>query len=106
MIFKKDLPIPVARALRKLGQDLRDARKRRRIPMSLVAERAKISRTTLTKIEKGEEGVSLGAYATVLFILGLLHRLSELADQTFDKFGQDLEAEALPKRIRNPKKEK
>ncbi len=73
--------------------------------MSLAAERAKISRSTLDKIEKGEEGVSLGAYAKVIYILGLLHRLSELADQTHDKFGQDLDAEALPKRIRTPKKE-
>ncbi len=106
MDVKKLLPIPVARTLRKLGQDLQEARKRRRIPMSLAAERARISRSTLGKIEKGEEGVSLGAYAKVLFILGLLHRLSELADQAFDKFGQDLDAESLPKRIRLSRKAK
>ena len=47
------LPIPVRRALRKLGQDIKDARKRRRIPMALLAERARISRATLTKVEKG-----------------------------------------------------
>jgi hypothetical protein len=42
----KNTPIPVKRALTKLGQDLRDARKRRRIPMELAAERA-FSRVTL-----------------------------------------------------------
>lgn len=102
----KTLPIPVRRALKRLGQDLRDARKRRRIPMKLAAERASISRATLSKIENGDEGVSLGAYAKTLFILGMLERFAELADPKFDGLGLSLEAESLPKRIRIPKKEK
>jgi transcriptional regulator with XRE-family HTH domain len=60
------LPLPAKRALRKLGQDIRDARKRRRLPMELLAERARISRSTLTKVEKGDESVALGIYAAVL----------------------------------------
>jgi transcriptional regulator with XRE-family HTH domain len=102
----KNLPIPVRRALKRLGQDLRDARKRRRIPMKLAAERASLSRATLSKIENGDEGVSLGAYAKTLFILGMLERFAELADPKFDGLGLSLEAESLPKRIRIPKKEK
>ena len=96
----KSTPIPVKRALKKLGQDLCDARKRRRIPMQLAAERAGISRATLSKIEKGDEGVSFGAYARVFFILGMVDRLAELVDIAVDKLGQELEAEKLPKRIR------
>lgn len=99
-----DTPFPVRRALKKLGQDLRDARKRRRIPMHLAAERASISRTTLSKIEKGEEGVSLGSYARILFILGMIDRLAKLVDSTTDELGLELEAEHLPKRIRIPRK--
>ncbi|MGA3018428.1 MAG: hypothetical protein ABSF62_15010, partial [Bryobacteraceae bacterium] len=63
------LPVPVARALSKLGHDIRDARRRRRIPVAILAERASISRMTLNKMEKGNPGVSLGRYATVLFSL-------------------------------------
>ncbi len=100
----KNTPIPVKRVLKKLGQDLRDARKRRRIPMHLAAERASISRTTLTKVEKGDEGVSISAYARILFILGMIQRLEELADPKFDELGLDLEAENLPKRIRFPRR--
>lgn len=99
-------PIPVKRALSKLGRDLKDARKRRLIPMWLAAERASISRTTLTKIEKGDEGVSLGAYARVLFILGMIDRLFEIADVTKDKLGLSLQEESLPKRIRIPRTRK
>jgi len=96
------LPLPVARALRKLGGDIRDARRRRRIPTTMMAQRASISRTTLTKIEKGDPGVQLGIYATVLFVLGLTDRLAELADLRGDQAGLELEAEHLPRRIRLP----
>ncbi len=99
-------PLPVKRALKRLGQDLCNARKRRRIPMKLAAERASISRTTLSKIEKGDEGVSLGAYAKILFVLGMTQRLAELADPKLDELGMELESESLPRRIRIPKKEK
>lgn len=97
-------PIPVGRALRKLGHDIRDARRRRRIPVAIMAERASISRTTLSKVEKGDPGVSLGTYATVLFVLGLIDRLGELADPRHDSVGLELEEEHLPERIRHPRR--
>ena len=94
------IPIPIRRALRKLGADIRDARLRRRIPTTVMAERASISRTTLSKVEKGQPGVSMGSYATVLFVLGMAERLSLLADVKSDTVGLELEEERLPKRIR------
>lgn len=95
------LPIPVARALRKLGHDIRDARRRRRIPVAVMAERASISRTTLNKVEKGDPGVSLGTYVTVLFVLGMADRLGDVADPRHDTVGLTLEEERLPQRIRH-----
>lgn len=94
------MPIPVRRALRKLGGDIHDARRRRRIPAAVMAERASISRTTLVKVEKGDPGVSIGIYATVLFVLGLVDRLGELADVRNDPRGLELDEEYLPQRIR------
>lgn len=99
----RSFPIPVRRAVRALGRDIREARLRRRIATSMMAERASISRTTLSKIEKGNPGVSLGIYATVLFVLGLSERLGSLADVRSDTVGLDLETESLPKRIRHPR---
>jgi len=93
-------PIPVIRALTKLSRDIRDARRRRRIPVAILAERASISRTTLNKLESGDPGVSLGIFATVLFALGMIDRLSDLADLKHDTVGLQLEEENLPKRIR------
>jgi hypothetical protein len=100
------LPIPVKRALRKLGHDIRDARRRRRIPSEIAAARASISRTTLVKIEKGEPGVAIGSYAIVLFMLGMTDRLADLADPRNDAVGLQLEEEHLPQRISRPRKHK
>lgn len=91
-------PAAVRRALRKLGADLRDARRRRRLPM-VVAERAFTSRSTLQRVEAGDTGVSVGIYAGVLQALGLLEGLSQIADIGNDPVGQALASAALPKRI-------
>ena len=93
------LPSPVKRALEKLGADLRDARRRRRIPTAIMAQRALISRVTLSKVERGDPAVSLGIYASLLFILGMVERVAVLADAASDSVGLGLEAERLPQRI-------
>lgn len=93
------LPIPVRKVLSKLGQDISDARKRRRIPTTLMAKRAGISRTTLNKVEKGDASVALGIYASVLFVLGMGKRLAELADIKFDETGLMLDEQNLPEPI-------
>ncbi len=98
------LPLPVRRALRKLGHDVRDARLRRRIPAAVLAKRASISRTTLNKLEKGQPGVSIGIVATVLFVLGMADRLGQLADIRSDEQGLALDEERLPQRIRRKKR--
>ena len=93
------LPIPLKKAMSKLGGDLRSARLRRRIPASIMAERAGISRTTLLKVEKGDPGVAVGTIAAVLFAMGMLDRLVELVSASTDEVGLGLEEERLPKRI-------
>ena len=99
-------PVPVARALRKLGHDIRDARLRRRIPVAILAERASISRVTLSKVEKGDPRVAAGTYATILFALGMAGRLADVADPRHDNVGRELEEEHLPERIRLSRNQK
>lgn len=94
------LPLAVRKALGKLGADIQVARKRRRLTMAIVAERAFISRNTLTRVERGDPAVALGIYATVLFVLGLAERVGDLADPLADSVGLSLETERLPQRAR------
>ncbi len=99
-----NLPIPVISALRKLGQDINDARRRRRITTQLMAQRAGLSRSTIGKIEKGDPTTFMGSYGAVLFVLGMEKRLSDLVDSMHDLLGRRLEDENLPQRVRLPQK--
>ena len=90
----------VQRTLRKLGADIHDARRRRRLPMAVVAERAFTSRSTLQRIEAGDTAVGIGIYASVLQALGLLDGLGEIADIGRDGVGQALARADLPQRVR------
>ena len=94
------LPLPVRRALTKLGEDVAAARKRRRMTMAVMAERAFVSRQTIARVERGDPGVSIGIYATVLFALGMTDRLAALVDPSADRLGVMLEDEQLPQRVR------
>ena len=57
--------------LKTLGENIRLARLRRRVSTTMLAERAGMVRNTLRAIERGDDGVTIGAYASVLFCLGL-----------------------------------
>ncbi len=88
-------------ALEKLGADLRAARLRRRLSAAVVAERARTSRPTLLRIEKGDPNVSIGLYCSVLNVFGLIDGVSGLADLAVDAVGRDLENARLPQAGRN-----
>jgi hypothetical protein len=92
--------LAVRRTLRKLGLDIRDARRRRGLPSEVVATRAFTSRPTLQRIEAGDHTVSIGIYAAVLQALGLLDGLGQLADASRDPTGLALASEKLPQRVR------
>jgi len=94
---------PVRYALKTLGKNILDARRRRRITTELLAKRSSISRATLQKIERGDTGVAIGYYGAVLYSLALVDRLAEIGDLKTDSVGMMLEEERLPKRVRLPK---
>ena len=84
------------RQLRDLGDRLRLARKRRRLPMQAVSARAGISRQTLYNVENGDPSVTMGTYLRVLAVLGLEQGLDKLAAE--DPLGRRLQDEALEPR--------
>lgn len=90
----------VEQALKKLGRDIQDVRKRRRMSTSLMAERIGITRATLSRLEAGDPKVSMGSYAIALYVLGKINQLENIIDRTQDPLGLDLMDEQLPARIR------
>jgi len=106
--MKQDLtqnfPLPVKRALKKFGADIRIARLKRGMTIAMMAERIGIHRSTYGKLEKGDPMVGLGAYAAALFVLGFGTPLGDLIDQRRDDTGLLLNLAELPKRVRPKKK--
>src|SRR5947209_3725417 len=102
MRAQKSMPLPVERALRKLGRDFALARRKRGISTSDMATRLFVSRDTLWRLERGEPTVSLGTFATAAFVLGLHDRLANLAAPGSDEIALSLDERRLPQRIRRP----
>lgn len=78
--------------LEQVGENIKLARKRRKLTTIQVSERAGIDRTTLYQIERGNGSVSMAAYFNTLRVLGLQDDFLRLAaDDSFGRKLQDLE---------------
>ena len=89
--------------LNQMGEQIRLARLRRHLSAELVAERAGISRMTLSNIEKGSASVAIGSYAAVLHALNGMDKDLLLVAKD-DELGRKLQDLELPSRRRAPKK--
>ncbi|HMU87912.1 MAG TPA: helix-turn-helix transcriptional regulator [Agitococcus sp.] len=94
------LPLPVERAIRKLGHDISLARRRRRISQVSLAERMDASLSTVRRMENGDIRIPIHFFARALHIFGEIDALENLLDTTHDDIGLTLMDEQLPKRIR------
>ena len=93
-------PLPVTRAIEKLGGDLALARRRRHISQASLAERIGASLNTVKRLEKGDPRVPLHFVARTLHVFGEIERLSQLLDTSEDAIGLTLMDAQLPQRIR------
>jgi transcriptional regulator with XRE-family HTH domain len=94
------LPRAAALALSQLGENLAIARVRRKESQRLWARRLGISIPTLIRMERGDPGVSMGVYATALWMLGRVKALAELADPKHDQGALESDVREAMKRRR------
>ena len=87
--FGKMMPRALTQQLQLMGERIMLARKRRHLSMQDVADRATVTRLTVSKVEHGDPTVSMGIYARVLFALNLEKDISLLAAD--DALGRQLQ---------------
>jgi transcriptional regulator with XRE-family HTH domain len=92
----------ISRLLHGYGENLKLARLRRKYSAEMVAQRAGISRKTLSRVERGDSAVALGIYARVMQVLRLEDDLEKLAGD--DPLGRKLQDIAMSPRRRAPKR--
>jgi len=97
------LPLPVERAIVKLGRDISLARRRRHLTQASLAERIGASLATVRRLEKGDPRIPLHFMARALHVFGELERLNQLLDTGEDAIGLSLMDEQLPQRVRTRK---
>lgn len=99
--MKRQYSPSIQRALKQCGENIRLARRRRSIPVAIMAERVGVSKPTLAKIERGDPSVQLGHVASAMFVLGMIDNFRDMAAPENDELGITLEEERLPQRIRH-----
>lgn len=95
------VPLPVERAIRKLGSDISLARRRRHISQASLAERMGASLSTVRRMERGDLRVPIHFFARALHVFGEIQSLENLLDTAKDDIGLTLMDENLPKRVRS-----
>lgn len=98
------LPLPVERALRRIGRGISLARRRRNMSQEMLAERIGASVNTVRRLEEGSPGTALQHFVRALQVFGELDKLELLLDSSQDTVGLTLMDENLPKRVRAPRR--
>lgn len=96
-------PYQVDRALKRLGENLRVARTRRKLTVDEVAEKLGINRKTVMEAEKGKVSTAAAVYAALLWTYDLLGPFSDLANPATDEQGLTLASASEKKRARKSK---
>ena len=90
-------------AARTVGSQLQTWRKLLDLPAQIVAERAGISRSTLSRLENGDVHVGMDSLLNVASALGVLDAVMSATDPYTTDFGRARADQQLPQRVRRPK---
>lgn len=89
--------------LEQLGGYISAWRKLQQMTMAQLAKRAGVSTPVVARLEKGHEGVGIGALMRILSVLGLTDNLTSALDPYQDRYGRELAHRTTVQRVRKPK---
>jgi len=99
------LPPEAVDAVSRMGNHIRVARKRRAMTLEALAARMFVTRKTVSRLENGDPGVSLGVLAAALWVLGFEKDMLKIAHPENDKVGIYRDRQRLPQRVRPSREE-
>ena len=97
----KSRPHAIQRAAGDVGQSIATWRRLQRLTSAQLADRAGIARSTLSRLENGDAGVSFENVLKVWRALGLVDAVVEVVDPYQSDVGRMRADEVLPQRVRN-----
>ncbi|MBP9829202.1 MAG: helix-turn-helix transcriptional regulator [Proteobacteria bacterium] len=96
-------PYAIEVTLKRLGANLRTARLRRNLTIDAVAQKIGTGPRAIANAEKGKVSAGIGIYAALLWALGLLKQLDDVADPVKDQEGLALSLHNERERARQHK---
>lgn len=94
----------VKRTTKKLGEDLRIARLRRRWSQKDLALKAGVSIGTVQRTESGDPGIAIGTIIMFFHLFGCRNQIENVLDPSSDELGFVADSIHLPKRIRSARR--
>lgn len=83
-------PFAVEKAIKTLGTNLKTARLRRNLGLAELASRLGVERHVLADAERGKPSTGIAIYAGMLWAMGMVEQLGDIADPNLDDEGMTL----------------
>lgn len=101
MSTRRPAPSAIARSAAQWGEHVATWRRLQRLTSQQLAERAGVSRDTISRLENGDPSVGFEVVLRVARALGLLQALERAIDPFESDLGRLRIDERLPKRVRS-----
>jgi len=99
--MKRPTTAKTKRAAKSIGENIGTWRRLYGISSQQLAERAAVSRTTISRLENGDPSVSLETFLNVANALSMLDEIVDVTDPYETDYGRIRADQALPKRVRS-----
>lgn len=98
--MKRPVPMRTRLAAKAIGENLSTWRKMRNLTAQQVADKADVTRATISRLENGDPSVSFCTVLNVCNALGITDSLVDSTDPYETDFGRLRADQELPKRVR------
>ena len=98
--MKRPTPMKTKLAAKRVGESVSTWRKLRGLTAQQLADKANVSRGTITRLEGGDPSVSFETVLNVAFMLGISDRVIDAFDPYETDYGRLRADESLPQRVR------